>query len=297
MAGPDAPKDAPRSAPLRNAATLVLARAAQQGRGIEVFLSRRTAKAAFMANAWVYPGGRVDDDDADERIGARLLPERAEDFARPFEDDIDHALARAHYVAALRESFEEAGVLYARHEDGRPVDLTDPTTRERLAAHRAALNRHERSFLEILEAERLVLDATGLVYFAHWITPPFESRRYDTRFFFSVLPAGQEPVPDRAELVHGEWLSPAAALDAAAAAEIQLAPPTLCTLDDLDRCDDIDAAIAWADAEIPVPILPKMKKLDDGMALLLPGDAEYPAEQPVQGPTRVVWREGRFVRE
>lgn len=281
--------------PIRPAATLVLARAAAPG--FEVFLSRRTSKAAFMANAYVYPGGRVDEADHDPAYLARLLPRDPDWFAREFEDGLGPDAGRAHYVAALRESFEEAGVLYARRADGTELDLSDAATSERMAVHRAALNRGERDLLSILIEEDLVLDATGLDYFAHWITPPFETRRFDTRFFFAALPAGQTPVPDRSELVDGGWYTAAAALRAYEAGQVRLAPPTLCTLDDMSRCDDLDAARAWAAAEVPTPILPRLEQVDGDTALLLPGDPLYPSETPVRGPTRVVHRAGRFSRE
>lgn len=282
------------SPPIRPAATLVLAR--EGDAGPEVFLSRRTSKAAFMADAWVYPGGRVDDEDAGERIADRLVgPDGG--FAATFEDPIEEEAARALYVAGLRESFEEAGVLYARHADGSAVTFEDPQVAERFSAHRAALNEHTTGFADILENEDLTLDAASLDYFAHWITPPNEPRRYDTRFFFATIPVGQRPVPDRSELTEGRWFSPAAALRAAAQGEIQLAPPTVCTLDDLTSAADLAAAIAWAAAEVPVPILPRLDRTEDGAVLVLPGDATYPSETPVQGPTRIVYRDGRFVRE
>ncbi len=281
--------------PIQSAATLVLARAKREG--IEVFLSRRTSKASFMANAYVYPGGRVDDSDHGSALAERLRPFDPAWFAGQFDGSVAPTEARAHYVAALRESFEEAGVLYARHSDGSPLELTDDLVAARFAGHRTALNRGELSFLELLEVEDLILDAAGLDYFAHWITPSFENRRFDTRFFFGVLPVGQEPVPDYEELVHGDWFAPSAALRAYQAGEIELVPPTLCTLADLAGAGGLEGVRAWAAAERPVPIEPKVVLLDGNMAFLLPGDARYPSDRPVEGPTRVVLRDGRFVRE
>lgn len=279
--------------PIRPAATLVLARSA--GTGVEVFLSRRTSKAAFMANAYVYPGGRVDSEDAAPELAERVLPREPEWFAARFEDALPADDVRAHHVAALRESFEEAGVLLARRADGSPLDLANPDVAARLVAHRAALNRHEVALLDVLRAEDLVLDASALDYFAHWITPPFESRRFDTRFFFAVLPEGQEPIPDYAELVDGGWFAPSEALAAYARGEIQLAPPTFCTLDDLAAAGPLDRVRAWADACVPVPIQPRLHQENDEMLLLLPGDPLYPLEPAVRGPTRLAIRDGRFV--
>lgn len=278
------------SKPIRNASTLVLARETEGG--FEVFLSKRTAKAAFMANVYVYPGGRVDDEDHNVAI-----PMTGLETCGTFEDTDDVELFRAHIVALLRECFEETGVLLARDADGSVVELHDEARLNSLAEKRAALNAGDTTFIEVLQAEGLTLDAVGIDYFAHWITPPFESRRYDTRFFFAVAPAGQEPVPDYSELVHGAWFSAQAALDAYRAGEIQLAPPTLCTLEDLAECQTLDDALTWAALEMPIPILPRLETIDDTMHLLMPGDPLYPSDCPVPGPTRIVLRDGKFARE
>lgn len=273
--------------PIQDAATLVLGRRAEDG--FEVFLSKRTAKAAFMANAYVYPGGRVDAADYDESIPVRLRndDDRFEDVANP-------ARYRAHVIALLRECFEEAGVLLADRLDGTRLAFDDPAERERFARYRLELNAGGLAFAEILGREGLTLRGDGVDYFAHWITPPFESRRYDTRFFFAEAPAAQEPVPDYSELVHGAWFTPNGALAAYDRGEIQLSPPTLCTLIDLDPLSDLAGAVAWSRAQIPCPIQPKLESIDDTMHLLLPGDPLYPSSHAVEGPTRVVLRDGRF---
>jgi 8-oxo-dGTP pyrophosphatase MutT (NUDIX family) len=278
------------SKPIEDAATLVLAREARQG--FEVFLSKRTSKAAFMANAYVYPGGRVDPEDYEESLP--LVPSGLESA---FEDIADAARYRAHLVALLRECFEEAGVLLAARRDGVPLKTSGRCMVERLARHRARLNASECTFADILDAEALVLLVEHVHYFAHWITPPFENRRYDTRFFLAIAPEGQEPVPDYSEMVHGAWFSPASALDAYRDGSIQLAPPTLCTLEDLAESSTLEEAVGWARAQTPSPILPRLETIDDQMNLLLPGDPLYPSEVPVKGPTRIVLRDGRFVRQ
>lgn len=245
-----------------------------------------------MANAYVYPGGRVDDGDYEH--GIPLVPARP---ASRFEDSNDGARFRAHLVALIRECFEEAGVLLATRGEGAPIDSSCVESVERLARHRAALNANECTFREILTAESLTLSAEHVHYFAHWITPPFESRRYDTRFFLVIAPDGQEPVPDYSEIVHGEWFTPLAALEAYRSGGIQLAPPTLCTLEDLAESATLEDAVAWAQAEVPIPIEPRLETIDGCMHLLLPGDPLFPSEIPVPGGTRIVMREGCFVRE
>ncbi|MCB9530713.1 MAG: NUDIX hydrolase [Myxococcales bacterium] len=279
------------SAPIRDAATLVLVRDGQDG--AEVFLSRRSARAAFMANAYVYPGGRLDDADTDARLVARLR------WGRPtagwFEDEVDDLRAAGLVIAALRESFEEAGVLLARDGDGAAPDAQ---TLARLGEWRDRLNAGAAGFVDVLEAEGLWLDASELRYFAHWITPPFETRRFDTRFFVTPAPEGQAAAADRAELVEGEWMRPAQALARNADGTLMLAPPTLCTLEDLAAVGaSVASVLAWAEAEQPVPILPQLHDVDGVPTLVLPGDPLFPSDRPARGPWRVTFAGGQTRRE
>lgn len=244
-----------------------------------------------MANAYVYPGGRVDEADYDPAVPVALGT-----AIEAFEDADDPARFRAHVVALIRECFEEAGVLLATRRDGAPL-TSDEADVERLAEHRASLNAGKITFRDVLGQESLVLRGDAVHYFAHWITPPFEARRYDTRFFFAEAPEDQEPVPDYSEMVHGAWFAPADALTAYYSGEIQLPPPTICTLEDLAEVADLDAAIDWSRSQTPCPIEPKLETIADCMHLLLPGDPLYPAQTAVAGPTRIVLRDGHFRRE
>ena len=255
---------------------------------------KRNRRSSFMANAFVYPGGRVDEADGDDRLVDfvdGLTPTGASEalFGRTGPE-----LAFALYMTALRECFEEAGVLPAIHADGQPLTFDDPSVAARFAAHREALHAGEMTLLELVTDERLRLDASGMQFFAHWITPIIEQKRFDTRFFVIRAPAGQEPLHDNKELVESTWLTPDAALESYTEGAIQLAPPTWRTLGWMRQRADVDDLLTWARNETPVPILPVFGEAGGEMALFLPGDPEHPSDEPTRPPHRIVLRDGRW---
>ena len=187
------------SAP-RPAATVALLREATAA--LEVFLLQRTRGAAFLAGAYVFPGGAIDDQDADPRIAQRVVG-LADGEASARLGIASGGLA--YWVAAVRECFEEAGILIACDEHERPVSAARAAALEHL---RAPLNAGELSFAEFLERERLIVPAQQLAYFGHWITAPGRSRRFDTRFFVALAPQGQAGSHDNSETIHNLWLQP-----------------------------------------------------------------------------------------
>ncbi|WP_168583200.1 NUDIX hydrolase [Gephyromycinifex aptenodytis] len=195
--------------------------------GIEVFMLRRTASMAFAPRMMVFPGGGVDPRDAD-----RDLPwcgpspaSWARDLATEDED-----LARELVVAAAREVFEECGVLLAGRDENHVVqDPSGPLWRQT----RAALLAREWSFAEVLMQRDLVLRTDLLRAWAHWVTPEFEPRRYDTRFFAALLPQGQSPDGDTTEADEAGWWAPAALLRDAETGAAMLLPPTRVCLEQL----------------------------------------------------------------
>ena len=217
----------PHSVPIRPAATLALLRAGANGP--EVLMVQRHAQAQFLGGAYVFPGGALDPADRHPAMLARVTGLRAH------EADARLGLASgalAYWVAALRESFEESGILLAVDERGAPVDA------ERLAAlssQRAALSAGAIPFADLLAAHGLLLPAGALAYFDHWITPPKRPRRFDTRFFVAIAPAGQSGRHDERETVQSAWLTPAEAIARAARREIEIAYATRCILEHLAR--------------------------------------------------------------
>ena len=264
----------------RDAATVVLLR--DEAQGFSVFMVRRHAKSGFMAGAYVFPGGTLDEADRDPRLLARTSGRTAAEAARALGED-DEGRALGLHVAALRETFEEAGVLLAEALDGLE-----------LAPFRERLHGGE-PFLTILDELGVSLRADALTPWARWVTPTVERRRYDARFFIARAPESQEAAHDRIEVTAGEWLTPSGALARWEGGEIQLPPPTLRTLEQLRAYATIDAVIADARTRTPKVVMPVFQQIGEVVALTLPGDPEHPeTERAIEGPTRFVLVDGVF---
>jgi len=211
----------------RPAATVALLREAADA--IEVFMLQRTRGAAFLAGAYVFPGGAIDEADSDPRVWQRVTG--LDDAAASARLGVASG-GLAYWVAAVRECFEEAGILIAWDEDRRPLGAARAAALEPL---REPLNAGELSFGEFLERERLIVPAHQLAYFGHWITAPGRSRRFDTRFFVALAPQGQQGSHDNSETIHNLWLQPREALDRNAEGRIELVFATKHTLAELAR--------------------------------------------------------------
>ena len=212
----------------RPAATLILLRAGTAG--LETLMLQRTQGAAFLGGAYVFPGGSLDAADAASRRVVGLTEAQAGQRLGLGSG------ALAYYVAAVRECFEEAGVLLALDSNGNAV-----------AAERAAsLLPFRDRFFEMLEKEDLYIPAGALAYYGHWITQPGRSRRFDTRFFVALAPAGQEGAHDATEHIHQLWTAPREALERGKRGEIELVHATRQTLLDFARFAEPRAAFEYA---------------------------------------------------
>lgn len=263
----------------RDAATIMLVREGADGDApaLEVCMLRRHLDSDFVGGAYVFPGGKVDDDDRSVAAG-HACAGRSETEASDLLDLPSGGLA--FWVAALRECFEEAGVLLAYQgapeEGGRLVDLTGPRARRGLAALRAELNAGGVDFLEVLHRQDLYLAVDRVYYFSHWITPEGAPKRYDTRFFVAALPPGQVPVHDEHETVDTVWVRPADALARAAAGELDVIFPTMKNLEAIGRFSTSQELLAAAAAVERVPtVLPRVVADHRGFRILLPGDPGY----------------------
>jgi 8-oxo-dGTP pyrophosphatase MutT (NUDIX family) len=269
----------------RDAATVVVLRSTQEppealgGYGgsspretsIQVLMLRRPAAMKFAPGAYVFPGGSVDPADYGTEVGWHG-PSPAEFGARL---GASAEVARALVCAAVRETFEESGVLLAGAPDGGPLAVPAGPAWD---ADRAALASGALTLAELLSRHGLVLRADLLVPWARWITPEGEPRRFDARFFAAALPDGQQAVGHEAEAEHMAWLRPADAIGSARAGEISLLPPTATTLNDLVSAvaagTGLDGILATRRAIEPV--CPRLV-LEDGQAwLVIPDGAGYP---------------------
>jgi glyoxylase-like metal-dependent hydrolase (beta-lactamase superfamily II)/8-oxo-dGTP pyrophosphatase MutT (NUDIX family) len=214
----------------RPAATLILLR--PSAAGPEVLMIQRTQSAAFLGGAYVFPGGAIDALDSDPRVLKRMLgvtPEAAD--AR-----LQVSNGLAYYVAAIRESFEEAGVLLLVEGNGSSVSASRA---EKLQNYR------NKPFVELLESEDLYVPAGALAYYGHWITAPGRARRFDARFFVALAPEGQEGSHDQNEAMHQMWVRPQEALERGARGEIELVFATQQTLKDLGRFSTCEEAAGY----------------------------------------------------
>ncbi len=255
----------------RPAATVVLLRDSE--RGPEALLLRRPRRSRFAPDAWVFPGGVVDAEDRAPELVELLGGPKPAEWARRLELH-DPATAFGYVVAALREAFEEVGVLFGRA----PATRALPPMREQLAAARRALLNGERGFPEIVREQGLLDGAADLLYIAHWITPEAEPRRYDTRFFLALLgpdnalwthaeDEGEALSIHEPELVEARWLTPGDAVARFRTAEVKMLPPTVHTLTRLAGFASVaDARAALLGSAVP-SILPRMRRHPDGVAI------------------------------
>ncbi len=258
---------------MRHAATVLLLRDGTPG--LEVYLLRRTKGMPFAGGMTAYPGGGVDPRDADTEIGWAGPPpaQWAADFG------CEERLARELVCAAVRETFEEAGVLLAGPAEGAVVpDVSGDDWEEQ----RQALLNHDLSLTELLAGRGLVLRSDLLRPFAHWITPPMESRRYDTKFFVAALPAGQEARDVSGEADEAAWLAPAAALEEHHAGSRPMLPPTSHTLAQLSRFPDVAAALAGCPPDRMEPIMPAFEQTAEGRFAVLPNGERVPLIAPMK---------------
>jgi 8-oxo-dGTP pyrophosphatase MutT (NUDIX family) len=247
----------------RPAATILLLR--DRPAGLEVFMVVRHHAIDFAGGALVFPGGRVEEADFE-------LAARPEDCPNPDGLDID---ALAFRVAAIRETFEECGVLLARPRGSN--DLIDAATLRRLEdQHRAALNAGSIGFDAVLGSEGLLPAPDLLVHFAHWITPAQQPKRYDTHFFLAEAPEAHLAVHDGQEAVESIWIAPAQALADAATGKYRLVFATAKNLEKLGRSRTLREAMSAARATSVVTVQPKGTKLEGGKRLLrIPEEAGY----------------------
>jgi len=272
--------------PPRDAATVVMLR--DTAAGLEVFLLKRHGLSDVLGGAYVFPGGKIDAQDA------ALIPQLDQPQAALHgalgEPGTAAELAASCYVAALREAFEESGVLYAHGASAQQV------------AQATALLREGHGFAEVLTRMGLKLDTRSVLPWSRWVTPKMasvSSKRFDTRFFVAAVPAVQTARHDDHEATESVWVAPRAALEQYRDGHIELAPPQIMSLAHLARHASVAAVLAEARGKAPALVQPEPYDDENGVRVLCyPGDPRHSVrERALPGPTRLRYSGKRFQPE
>lgn len=247
--------------PARPSATIMLVRDGAEG--VEVFMVVRDRPMDGAMGAVVFPGGKIDEEDRHpESWGHLALPQSHPDLP--------------YWLAAMRETFEEAGVVIARPEGTTTGDIAPARAAEMVARHRDALLDRKITFARIIKSEKLVPALDHMVHFAHWQTPLGLPKRFDTHFFLVSAPAGQEPIHDGREMVDCFWTPPGRIVAEANAGKRTLVPATKLNLELLAESGTVAEAMERARARRVVMVRPERFKTEAGSwAVRIPADAGY----------------------
>lgn len=249
----------------RPAATVALLRPGN--RGMEVLLLRRNRRARFIPGAYVFPGGRVDDSDADPALRPLIAGPSPEDLDSRLGLSGGHPPGIAFWAAALREAFEETGILLESGGRGFrsvPKDGVGEESRLRRELHRGSV-----SFPEVLVRLGAVLSGDDTVYIGHWVTPVQERYRYDTRFFGAEVPEGCPAFPDGSELVEAVWITPSEALTRNREGTLPMVFPTLLTLQALTGFESPSQALLEMGRKEIRRLLPRVEGSREGVRMVL----------------------------
>lgn len=255
---------------LRPASTLVLVRDGAQG--MEVFMMQRTHKAAFVPGGFVFPGGALDACDSDACFDTHCTNINNESACRILNVEKD---GLAYWVAAIRECFEESGMLLAYGKNGELVDLAHPGGAA-ISAVRPRVAAGELAFDELCRMHGLTLALDRLSYFGHWITPMGAPRRFDTRFFLAVAPEGQDASHDNNETIAHAWMRPADVLERHRAGQIDMMFATTRTVETLAQFGSTDALMNHVRNMDAIPShVPRVSTARDGRRVLVQADHAY----------------------
>lgn len=258
------------SAPPRLSATILLLR---DDPDLQVLMVKRHYEIDFASGALVFPGGKAHDEDSDTGW-------------QDWTDGTYHGAEQAARVSAIREAYEEAGIILARAKSNRGAGapLVGRDVADALNPMRGAVDRRDESFLELMKQHDLVLALDALVHFGHWITPTMMPKRFDTHFYLAATPPGQVAEQDGRETTEAVWLGPQLALDMEEANDATIIFPTRMNLGKLAETKSTKAALDRFGSESVVTVLPEIGKDDDGSPCLhIPKEAGYiQSTEPLQ---------------
>jgi 8-oxo-dGTP pyrophosphatase MutT (NUDIX family) len=220
----------------RPASTVILLRPDEAG-GFEVLLTRRPAEMRFLGGYYVFPGGTVHQSDYSPSVLTRCRGLDGAEARRLLGGAHEPDVALGHWVAVVRELFEEVGILLCVAESGAVIDLRDVAVLKRIELKRRAIVQRKSDFAAFLASENILCDLSRAVYLDHWVTPEIYSMRFDTRFYVAALPAHQTALASSEEVTHSVWLQPAAALAQIHRRDFPILPPTTVVLERIARID------------------------------------------------------------
>lgn len=242
----------------RPSATVMIVR--DGAAGLEIFMVARDRQVDFASGAVVFPGGKVDPDDHADVWSAAPLPAPGPD--------------RSYWIAAVRETFEESGLLIAeRADDGSPLSAADVA--EIAARHRAGILDGSIKFSDLASTLGILPAFGSMVHFAHWITPETMPKRFDTHFFLVAAKADHVATHDGREAVQSFWIAPSDLIAEAKAGRQVLVPATEANLDMLAESATVADALAAAARRAVLPVMPVLEKIEGGMRLTIRTDAGY----------------------
>ena len=251
----------------KEASTVIILRPTREDQHgpFEVLMVERHPASVFVPDCYVFPGGVIDEDDCSDELASFCRGVDRPKAFRVLKDMPCEAMALGAWVAAARETYEEAGLLFS-------VDPPDP---ERLAIGRRQLLNGGASFLDVLKKEKWTLAIDRLLYFAHWITPELSTHRYDVRFFVTMAPKNQEATHDGLELTGNTWITPGRALAEYEQDRFNMVLPTIMTLRDLERFDSLEAVMASTTMKNVPSILTTIEERDGRLCEVMPDDSSF----------------------
>jgi len=200
---------------------------------LQVYLTKRRRELMFLGGFHVFPGGKVDPEDYDEKTINRCSGLSPEQAAASLDVNIPPELAIGFYVAGIRELFEEAGILLAENTAAGQLTEDNETWTKKISQYRSLIHDNRIRMIDMLEKEGLCYALDRLTWFSHWITPATSPRRFDTQFFIACLPPAQKASPFDGEIESAEWITPQEAIKKWRQGKLRVIPPTLASLDKL----------------------------------------------------------------
>jgi len=258
----------------KDATSVILLRDASSQDSIEILMVRRHALSQFAGDMHVFPGGGVEEADCEEGVAELCTGLGPEDAMSIIGEASTPQRALGFFVAGIRETFEEAGILLACESSGETVSYKGKRAAG-FADYRKEMRDNQLSFNVMIAREGLKLAVNRLAYFAHWITPDIFPVRFDTRFFLAPAPPHQKASHDNVEATDHLWITPLEALERNKSGTFSMLPPTIANLMALSRFSSVEEALASAERKDVQVISPQISFEDGSMRLLLPEDPDY----------------------